>query len=136
MGSETTQAEAMAAVQDLIEPWCQAIRDRDWDAMLSMCTDDITFMPHGEPPVSGDAIRPWLEAFPTVTAMSWDVAALEAAGDIAFVRGSVQQTLEMEGGDYHVDGKYCDLVRREADGRWRFAVIIWNENRSQDLADI
>lgn len=130
MGAGAAQAEAMAAVQNLIHPWNQAILDRDWDELLSMCTDDIVFMPHGEPPVSGDAVRPWLEAFPTVTAMSWDVADLEAAEDIGFVRGSVQQTLEMEEGVYEVDGKYCDLVRREADGQWRFAVIIWNENRS------
>lgn len=130
MGSEATRAEAMAAVQDLVQPWNQAILDRDWDEMLSMCTEDIMFMPHGEPPVTGDDVMPWLDSFPTVKAMSWDVASLEAAGDIAFVRGSVQQTLEMDDGDYEVDGKYCDLVRRESDGQWRFAVIIWNENRS------
>ena len=57
------------------------------------------------------------------------VASLEAAGDIAFVRGSAQQTLEMDDGDYEVDDSYCDLVPRRADGQWRFAVIIWNENR-------
>lgn len=130
MGSDATRAEAMAAVQDLIQPWNKAIIDRDWDRMLSMCTEDIMFMPHGEPPVSGDAVRPWLDSFPTVKAMSWDVAGLEAAEDMAFVRGSVQQTLQLDEGDYEVDGKYCDLVRREADGQWRFAVIIWNENRS------
>lgn len=121
---------ATLATGNMIQPWNQAIVDRDWDEMLSMCTEDIVFMPHGEPSVSGDEVLPWLEGFPTVTAMSWDVASLEAAEDIAFLRGSVQQTLETEDGVYEVDGKYCDLIRREADGQWRFAVIIWNENRS------
>ena len=26
------------------------------------------------------------------------------------------------------DGKYCDVMRRGNDGRWRFALIIWNAN--------
>jgi ketosteroid isomerase-like protein len=120
----------MATVRDYIEPWCQACMDRDWDKLLSMCTADIVFMPHGLPPVSGDGVRPWLDSFPAVTAMSFDVESVEASEGIAFVRGGVQQTLQMEEGVHEVDGKYCDLMRREADGQWRFAVIIWNENRA------
>lgn len=130
MATRASHAETLAAVQNLIQPWCQAGVDGDWDKLLSMCTDDVVFMPHGAPPVSGDALRPWLDSFPKITAMSWDVDALEEAEDIAFLRGSVQQTLETEDGVYQVDGKYCDLMRREADGQWRFAVVIWNENRS------
>lgn len=130
MSSAATRAEALAAVEKLIQPWNQAILDRNWDRLLSMCTEDIVFMPHGEPAVAGDTIRPWLEAFPTVMAISWDVTACEASGDIAFVRGSVRQRLETDDGVHEVDGKYCDLVRREDDGKWRFAVIIWNENRA------
>lgn len=130
MATRTSQAETRAAVQALIQPWSQAAVDRDWDKLLSMCTEDIVFMPHGSPPISGDAVRPWLESFPTITAMSWDVASLEEADDIAFLRGPVQQTLETEDGVHQVDGKYCDLMRRGADGQWRFAVIIWNENQA------
>lgn len=130
MATRTSRAEAMAAVQEIIQPWSQACIDRDWDKLLSMCTEDIVFMPQGTPPVSGAAVRPWLESFPAVTAMSWDVASLEQAEDIAFLRGSVQQTLETDEGVHEVDGKYCDLMRRGADGQWRFAVICWNENRA------
>jgi ketosteroid isomerase-like protein len=128
MGSPATQSEAMAAVQDIIEPWNQACLSRDWDSLLSMCTDDIVFMPPGAPPVSGDAVRPWLDEFPTIKAMSWEVTSLEGAEDLAFLRGPVRQTLEVDGEIQEVDGKYCDLMRRGDDGRWRFAVIIWSDN--------
>jgi uncharacterized protein (TIGR02246 family) len=130
MASTASQGAARAAVQELIQPWTQACLSRDWDGLLSMCTSDIVFMPHGSPPISGSAVRPWLDSFPTIKAMSWDVKNVEAEGDLAFVSGAVQQTLEIDGKRQEVDGKYCDLFRREADGRWRFAVIIWNENRA------
>jgi len=118
----------MAAAKEMIRPWSQAIIDRDWDRLLSMCTSDIVFMPEGQPSVSGAAVRPWLADFPSVSEMSWDVESLEASGDVAFLRGWAKQTFEGDGGVSDLDGKYCDLMRREADGKWRFAVIIWNSN--------
>jgi len=130
MSGHASQAEALAAAKDIIAPWTQACLDRDWDKLLSMCTKDIVFMPQGMPPVSGDEVRPWLESFPTITAMSWDVERLEASDDIAFLNGPLRQTLEMEEGTHQSDGKFCDLMRREADGQWRFAVIMWSENHS------
>lgn len=130
MASSDTHAEAMAAVQDMIQPWSQAIVDRDWDQLLSMCTSDIVFMPEGQPSVSGDAVRPWLEEFPSVSEMSWGVDSLEASEDFAFLRGWAKQTFETDEGRSHLDGKYCDLMRRGPDGKWRFAVIIWNANNA------
>jgi ketosteroid isomerase-like protein len=128
MAAATSTPSARAAVERLIAPWTRACLERDWDSLLAMCTDDIVFMPHGSPPVTGEDVRPWLDGFPTIKAMSWDVARAEEAGDLAFVRGSVRQTLEIDGEVVEMDGKYCDLFRREEDRVWRFAVIIWNQN--------
>lgn len=130
MATSASRTEAMAAVQKLIEPWSRACVDADWDKLLSMCTDDIVFMPPGAPAVSGEGVRPFLESFPTVRAMSWDVASLEAADDVAFVRGAVRQTLETDEGVQQFDGKYCDLFRRGPDGKWRFAVVMWNADEA------
>ena len=127
MTTSSTDAAA-AAVSKMIGPWTRACLDRDWDALLGMCTSDIVFMPPGEAPVSGAAARAWLEAFPPIKRMSWEVTSLEAAEDQAFLRGPVRQTLEIEGVDEVFDGKFCDLMRREEDGAWRFAVIMWSSN--------
>lgn len=35
---------------------------------------------------------------------------------------------QIEGKEEPFDGKYCDLMRREADGAWRLAVIMWSPN--------
>jgi len=80
--------------------------------------------------MTGDAVRPFLESFPIIKTMSWDIDTLETADNITFLRGWVKQTLQVDGQIQEVDGKYCDLLRRERDGQWRFAVIIWNDNRS------
>jgi len=116
------------AIEQMVEPWNRACLARDWDALLGMCTEDVVFMPSGAPPVSGKELRPWLEEFPEITRMSWSIAAIEEAGDLAFIRGPVRQTLVQDGETIEFDGKYCDLARRGSDGRWRFAVIMWSPN--------
>ncbi len=123
-----THTSAANAIQELIQPWTSACLQRDWDALLSMCTDDIVFMPPGAPAVTGETVRPWLDTFPTIKAMSWEVEHVEATEEWAFVRGPVAQMLAIDGKEILFDGKYCDLVRRGNDGVWRFAVIIWNAN--------
>ena len=114
---------AGAAIQEIIEPWNRAVIDRDWDALLSMCTDDIIFMPPGEHSVSGDGVVPWLDAFPTVKSMFWDIDDVQQSGPLATVRGSVRETFEIDGEEVHFDGKYCDVFRRGDDGKWRFSLV-------------
>ena len=121
-------SDAASAVRNIIAPWNEACLARDWDALLSMCTGDVVFMPPGAPQVSGAEVRPWLDSFPEIKAMAWDIDDVQEAGDQAFVRGWVKQTLEIDGETVAIDAKYCDLFRREADGHWRFAAVIWNTN--------
>ena len=123
-----TNSDALTAAQNIIEPWNRACIDRDWDAALSMCTEDMVFMPPGAPPVSGEAIRPWLDALPVIRAMDWSIDDLKESGDIAYLRGPVRQTFEIEGQTEEFDGKYCDVMVRGTDGQWRFSLIIWNTN--------
>ena len=83
-------AQDIASIHLIIEPWTRACVTRDWDALLSMCTEDIAFLPPGGPVVSGAAIRPWLDSFPVIKAMSWDIKYMEAHNGFGTLRGSVQ----------------------------------------------
>ena len=123
-----THSDAATAVQDIIEPWNRACLDRDWDALLSMCNDDIVFMPPGAASVSGEAVRPWLDAFPVIRSMEWSVDDLQESGDVAYLRGPVRQSLEVDGQPEEFDGKYCDVMVKGADGQWRFSLVIFNSN--------
>lgn len=123
-----THSDAATAAQNFIEPWNRACLDRDWDALLSMCNDDIVFMPPGAPPVSGEAVRPWLDEFPVIRSMEWSVDDLHESGNVAYLRGPVRQSLEIDGQPEEFDGKYCDVMVKGTDGQWRFSLVIWNAN--------
>ena len=119
-------SDAAAAVAKIIEPWNQACLDRDWDTLLSMCTDDVVFMPPGAAEVTGEEVRPWLDSFPVIRAMEWSVGDLEENGDVAHLRGPLRQTVEIDGQPEEFEGKYCDVMKKGSDGQWRFSLIIWN----------
>lgn len=125
---KTSTTSPSQAIEDLIQPWIRACVDRDWDALLAMCTEDIVFMPPGDSLVTGAGVRPWLESFPVVKDMSWRIDRMEDMGDVALLRGPVRQILEIDGRDEEFDGKYFDVMRRTPDGTWRFDLIIWNRN--------
>jgi len=121
-------ADDVAAIRGTIEPWTNACVRRDWDRLLSMCTDDVVFLPPNEPAVEGGGVRAWLDNFPTIIAMSLDMERVEGAGQLACVRGWVKMTLEISGQQLAFDGKYIDVLRKQPDGMWRFAQVMWNAN--------
>ena len=122
-------ADDVAAIRGTIEPWRNACVRRDWDGLLGMCTDDIVFLPPDEPTVEGGVVRRWLDNFPAIKAMSLDIDRVEGTGHLACVRGSVRMTLEVSGQQLAFDGKYTDLFRKQPDGTWRFALVMWNSNK-------
>jgi uncharacterized protein (TIGR02246 family) len=127
MSSTLSEAD-LELFRALRGPWNRAWLERDWDAMLDLCTDDMVFMPPGEQPVSGEGLRPWCDAFPTMKSIDWEIEHAEMAGDLAVLRGPVTLVLEKDGETINFNGKYCDVLRRGEDGTWRFACIIWNES--------
>ena len=116
------------AIEALVEPWTNACVGRDWDSLLGMCTDDIVFQPPNEPSVAGRDVRRWLDNFPVIKAMAWHIDNVEGVGHLACASGWVKMTLEMDGQQLVFDGKYTDVFRRQPDGTWRFALVIWNSN--------
>lgn len=121
-------AQDIASIHRMIEPWNRACVMRDWDALLSMCTADVIFLPPQSRPMQGMAIHGWLNTYPTIKAMWWDIKEIEGCGDLACLRGALRQTLVADGQDVLFDGKYANTMRKEADGNWRFATLIWNSN--------
>jgi ketosteroid isomerase-like protein len=126
--TSSSDAKVAAEITRLIAPFTKAAIDRDWNALLDLCTDDVMFMPPGGPAVQGDAVRPWLDAFPVMKTFEWSIDHVDTDGDLAVIRGPVAETLVIDGEDVHIDAKYVDVLRRGGDGRWRFAAIIWNSN--------
>ncbi len=120
--------DAAATIRTTIAPWAKACLDRDWDALLSMCTDDVVFAPPGEPSVSGNKIRPWLETFPVVKEFKFDFDRVDVNGDLATGVGHGTWTLDINGQNVSVPFKFADVFRRRPDGSWRYAHVIWNSD--------
>jgi len=116
------------AIEALVEPWIDACVRRDWDKLLGMCTDDVVFLPPNEPAVPDSGVRGWLDTFPAIKAMAWHIDHLEGTAHLACARGWVKMTLDVSGQQVVFDGKYTDLLRRQPDGTWRFALVMWNSN--------
>jgi ketosteroid isomerase-like protein len=115
-----------ASIRATTGPWAKAALDRNWDAMLGMCTSDVVFAPPGEPKVSGSRLRPWLEAFPVMKVFDFSFDQVNVSGDLATAVGAGTWTLTMDGRDISASFKFADVFRKGQDGKWRYAHVIWN----------
>jgi ketosteroid isomerase-like protein len=115
----------------LVAPWVQACLDRDWDALLALCTDDVVFAPPGEPSVSGEeSLKTWLDDFPVMTAFEFSFDQIDESDDLAVGFGEGSMTVEMDDETASMTIKFADVFRRQADGTWLYSHVIWNGNES------
>ncbi len=118
----------LAAIIEMIEPWNKAVVDRNYEALMELCSDDVVFQPPGESAKLGNDFREWFEAFPTIRSMSWEVTHAEGEGNLAVIMGPVEEVIEQDGEIINFRGKFCDALRKCDDGKWRVASVTWNSN--------
>jgi uncharacterized protein (TIGR02246 family) len=105
----------------------KAISSGDLDGMLSLYEPDALFIPPGAPasnPVRGkEALREvgaqFIAMNPTLTIEPNKVI---ESGDIALVTGDWSLTGKGPDGDVKMSGTCADVMRRQADGSWLFAI--------------
>jgi len=115
-----------AAIRATIGPWAKAAIDRNWGALLEMCTSNVVFAPPGESKVTGTQLKPWLEAFPVIKVFDATFDQVDVSGDLATAVGHGLWTLTMKGQEISVLFKFVDVFRKGQDGGWRYAHVIWN----------
>jgi uncharacterized protein (TIGR02246 family) len=123
----------VAAIQQLISDEVAAVAAGDLEAWLALFTEDVVMMPANEPTVTGkDAVRAWgqplFEGFDIEETQSPEE--LEIAGGWAFtVTTFTFQATPHEGGDTTVEsGRIMWIMRRQPDGGWKAARLIWNSD--------
>lgn len=122
--------DALAELRATVKSWTDARFVRDWDAVMTLCTDDVVFSPPGEPRVTGAAIRPWLEHLPAVDSLEMTVEHADVVGDRATAIGSGGWSAQIEGQTLSMEFKYmATFKKRGADG-WAFSHVIWNMNHA------
>jgi ketosteroid isomerase-like protein len=120
--------DSVATIRATAPQWIKACLDRDWDALLAMCTEDVVFAPPGEPMVPPGTTKAWLNAFPVMKQFDFTFDRIDTGGDLATAVGRGLLTIEIEGKDVPMPFKFTDVFRRGSDGVWRYAHVIWNMN--------
>jgi ketosteroid isomerase-like protein len=122
------QPDDAAQIRATIGPWSNACIDRDWDALLAMCTADMVFSPPSEPKVTGDAVRAWLEGYPIMKTLVFDFDRLEISGDLAVANGSGRMVIEVDGQEDSMIFEFTDTLRKNRDGTWLYSSVTFNSN--------
>lgn len=125
-----TQAD-VAAIRESTNAFAKAALAKDFATVASLYTEDAVVNPAMEPAVKGrTAIRAWFEKFPPLTEFKANIVKVEGRGDLAYVLGSVSLTMVPPGAPAPVKdlGKYVEIRRKQADGKWLIAVDIFNSD--------
>src|SRR5262245_33075036 len=108
--------DSTAEIRATIPLWRKAALDRNWDALLAMCTNDVVFAPPGESQVSGNKVRPWLEGFPVMKEFDFTFDRVDVNGDLATVTGNGRWTFDVNGEQLSTNFKFADVLKRALDG--------------------
>ena len=124
--------ESIAAIREISEAFQDAGRTEDWAAASQALSESARIMVPNQGIVDGRAgWVSWVEEMNiSVTEYTIEIQDIDARGDLAFVRGTYDEVLGVDGiPDAIADnGKSIQIWRLEADGSWRVVVDIWNSN--------
>jgi uncharacterized protein (TIGR02246 family) len=128
-GAGMDSAAIMAAERE----WAAAAHAHDLERSVSFMADDATMFPPGAAPVVGKAaIREYMAAgFATPGfSVTWEPEAVVVAenGGLAYTRSKSQYTVPgPDGKIMTIYAKGVAIWRKDASGRWRCVVDIWND---------
>lgn len=113
------------AILTLVDRWRLATEANDVDAILEMVTDDVVFLPSSMPPVTGkkaveEMYRAFLPQYRGIDQVG-TIEEVQIAGDWAFLWGTDELRLTPHSGaEIHMKGKGLSILKRQADGSWKF----------------
>jgi uncharacterized protein (TIGR02246 family) len=127
-------AEDIAAVRATDSAFASAMNAGDAAGMAVNYLPDAHLLPPDAPPVEGrEAVLKFfvglLSAYQVTVAVGADE--IEGRGDLAYARGhyTLEGTPKAAGAPpIHEEGKFLEILRRQSDGRWRYAVDMYSPN--------
>jgi ketosteroid isomerase-like protein len=119
-----------AGIEATTQAFTTAARAKDWAAVGATYTTDAVLMPPNAPSVTGrEAIIKFLGTLPPLTSFSLTNVEVEGEGGIAYVRGTYQLTMAMEGQNpMEETGKFLEIRRKQPDASW----LIYRDMFSSD----
>ena len=120
-----------ARIRALAAEFARAAVARSDSATAAQYSMNAVFMPPNQPAVEGRvAIQAWFKAFPPLSAFRLTVLEVDGRGDLAYARGRYALTIAAAGKTPAVSdhGKFLEVRRRQADGRWLMTADIFNSD--------
>ena len=121
----TALTEQDSAIDALFAQWRAAFQRKDVDAILDLLTKDYLLWAAGADVMGIDGLKPRLAAALAAfdVESSFEREERVVSGDLAFERGwDVQHITPRDGGAAITQHQRVFMIlRRESDGRWRFA---------------
>jgi ketosteroid isomerase-like protein len=126
--------EDIAAIRSVNEVFGGLVVSQDFESLVNLYTEDVTFMPPNGQPVNGrEDLLAWFQEFPRATQMDITVDSIDGEGGLAYVLGSYVMTIVPEGADPIQDqGKFIEIRKKQPDGSWPLAADIFNSNLSHE----
>ena len=122
------------ALRDLDAQWSAAAGGEDLEKTISFYSEDAVVLPTNAPAATTkDAIRnTWKDLLESPgAAISWKTAKVEVArsGDFAYTTGTYELTMnDANGKPINDRGKYVEVWKKQADGKWKVVADIWNSD--------
>ena len=117
------------AVREADEQWSKVAEAKDLEKTVSFYDDDAVVMPPNQSMVtSKDGIRNlWKGLLDSLTSISWKTSRVETSksGDMAYLVGTYELTMKDGTKDR---GKYCEVWRKKADGKWKVATDMFSSD--------
>jgi uncharacterized protein (TIGR02246 family) len=128
-----TRAADAATIRDLDTQWSKAATARDLDGAVSYYSDDASLMSPNAPVATGKAaIRAaWVPLVAPGVTTSWKTINVEVArsSDLAYATGAYDVvSTDAHGKSSTEHGKSVEVWKKQADGKWKSVVDIFNSD--------
>jgi ketosteroid isomerase-like protein len=127
--ARAADAKIEQALRDADAEWSRVATAKDLDKTVSFYADDATVLPPNQPMVTSKAgIRNlWKGFFDSLTDINWKTTRVEIAksGEMGYLIGTYAMT--MKGGAKDT-GKYCEVWKKQADGKWKVAADMFSSD--------
>ena len=130
-GPAALKDEDRAAMRAAADSFNAYFRSNNDSAIAGLFAELAIFMPTNMGPVEGrPAILAFFQAAPAIPDFTHTPVEIDGRGDLAYVRGTYSYSVPAQGGTPAMQdhGKYLEIRRRQADGRWLVTLDIFNSD--------
>ena len=129
-----TRAADERAIRDLEAEWSKLFAAKDLDGFVAFYADDVATFPPNGPMANGKdasraALKPMFEAPGFSGSFQPTKVEVARSGDMGYSYGTYAMTMnDAKGNPTNDRGKYVTVYKKQADGKWKPVVDIFNSD--------